>query len=36
MYVFISNDAFNYFFTIEMIVAIPFALALAGIAYLRE
>lgn len=36
MYSFISNTAFNYFFTVEMIVAIPFALALAGIAFLKD
>lgn len=36
MYQFISNEAFNFFFTIPMIVAIPFALALAGIAFLKD
>jgi len=33
---FISNSAFDYFFTIPMIVAVPFALALASISFLKD
>lgn len=36
MFSFISNIAFDYFFTIPILVAIPFALALAGIAFLKD
>lgn len=36
MLMFISNDAFNYFFTIPMIVSVPMMLALAGIHMLRD
>ena len=33
---FISNNAFDYFFSIEMMISIPFALALASISFLRD
>ena len=36
MFTFISNDAFNYFFTIPMLVAIPIALFLAMVAFIKE
>jgi len=33
---FISNPAFDFFFSIPMIVSIPFALALSAISFLRD
>ena len=36
MFAFLNDTAFDYFFTIPMLVSIPFALALASISFLKD
>ena len=36
MFTFLNDTAFDFFFTIPMMISIPFALALASISFLKD